>query len=283
MMRTRTSRSSNAKRQQQEAERAAQLAEQQRQLQLQAQQEAQAQRQRQLAADQAAQLAALKASAAKQKQQQQQRAEQLKQQQLRRAAKTGTTQGSAGRPAEAGAGRCPEESGRAGREGESPGAGRCASEEDGSGTPCPSRATARYGGRRSSTGTGLAKSGDGSGSGGTATSPGYATKCGRRVQPNVSWGGDTAGPRNRNFGALLAYHRHFIERGDHPQQRQRPMGRRRAAGCSEVRSQCRSTRTAKHRRVSRSHCVRQADGRLQRRPEPCARERIRRFGVCQLS
>ena len=49
------------------------------------------------------------------------------------------------------------------------------------------------GGGTSSSGNGLAKSGTGSGAGGTATSSGYAEKVQRRVRPNITWGGETAG------------------------------------------------------------------------------------------
>jgi colicin import membrane protein len=170
------------KRQQQEAQRAAQLAEQQRLQQLQTQQ-AEAKHQQQLA-DQAAQLAAQKAAALKQKQQQQQadklkqqlaeqqKQDQLKQQQLEDQEKKADAQKAAKAKADATAAqakkldqerraRLAQMQGMAGGEG--------------------------------STGEGLAKSGTGSGSGGTATSPGYADKVRRRVRPNIVWAGDTQG------------------------------------------------------------------------------------------
>jgi colicin import membrane protein len=48
-------------------------------------------------------------------------------------------------------------------------------------------------GGEGSTGNGLAKSGTGTGSGGNSTSPGYADKVKRRVQPNIVWSGATEG------------------------------------------------------------------------------------------
>jgi colicin import membrane protein len=178
------------KRQQQEAARAALLAEQQRQ-QLQAQQEAQAQRQQQLAQQQAAQLAAQKA-AEKQKQQQAQ-ADKLKQQQLAEQQKQEQLKQQ-----------------KAAQEQQQLEAQKKADAQKAAKTKAQADQSAKQkqldqerrmrlaqlqgmAGGESSTGNGLAKSGTGSGAGGTATSPGYAEKVQRRVRPNIVWTGDTQG------------------------------------------------------------------------------------------
>ncbi|MFM0266525.1 cell envelope integrity protein TolA [Paraburkholderia sediminicola] len=176
------------KRQQQEAARQAQLAEQLRQQKLQAQQEAEAKRQQQLAADQAAQ----KAAAAKQKQlqqQQQQQADKLKQQQL--ADQQKQQQQEQQKQADADAQKKADAQKAAKAKAQADAAtqakkldaerrARLAQMQGSAGAP-------------GSTGNGLAKSGTGSGSGGTATSPGYADKVRRVVRPNISWGGETEG------------------------------------------------------------------------------------------
>ncbi|MBB5547108.1 cell envelope integrity protein TolA [Paraburkholderia fungorum] len=180
------------KRQQQEAARQAQLAEQQRLQKLQAQQEAEAKRQQQLAAEQAAQLAAQKAAAAKQKQlqQQQQQAEKLKQQQL---AEQQKQQQLAEQQKQAEA--------EAQKKADAQKAAKAKAQADAAAQAKKLDAERRarlaqmqgLAGGEGTTGNGLAKSGTGSGSGGTATSPGYADKVRRVVRPNISWGGETEG------------------------------------------------------------------------------------------
>jgi colicin import membrane protein len=182
------------KRQQQEAAaKAALLAEQQRQK-LQAEQEAEAKRQQQLAEQQAAQLAAQKAAAEKLKQQQaqaeklkqQQLAEQqekLKQQQLEQQKAQQQAQAEAQQKADA------EKAAKAKQLAQQQAAKKQLDQER------RARLAQLQGmaGGESSTGNGLAKSGNGSGAGGTATSPGYAEKVQRRVRPNIVWAGDTQG------------------------------------------------------------------------------------------
>jgi len=185
------------KRQQQEAARQAQLAEQQRQKLL-AQQEAEAQRQQQLAQQQAAELAAQKAAAAKQKQQQQQQAEKLKQQQLAEQQKQEQLkqeqlkqqqQQEAQKQAQA----------EAQKKADADKAAKAKAQADAQAKKLDQERRARLAqmqgmaGGEGSTGNGLAKSGTGSGAGGTAASPGYAEKVQRRVRPNIIWTGDTAG------------------------------------------------------------------------------------------
>ncbi|HYS68103.1 MAG TPA: cell envelope integrity protein TolA [Paraburkholderia sp.] len=179
------------KRQQQEAARQAQLAEQQRQQKLQAQQEDEAKRQQQLAADQAAQ----KAAAAKQKQLQQQQqaekqrqqqlAEQQKQQQLKEQQQEQQKQADA----------------EAQKKADAQKAAKAKSQADAAAQAKKLDAERRarlaqmqgLAGGEGSTGNGLARSGTGSGSGGTAASPGYADKVRRVVRPNITWGGETEG------------------------------------------------------------------------------------------
>jgi len=179
------------KRQQQEAARQAQLAEQQRQQKLQAQQEDEAKRQQQLAADQAAQ----KAAAAKQKQLQQQQqaekqrqqqlAEQQKQQQLKEQQQEQQKQADA----------------EARKKADAQKAAKAKSQADAAAQAKKLDAERRarlaqmqgLAGGEGSTGNGLARSGTGSGSGGTAASPGYADKVRRVVRPNITWGGETEG------------------------------------------------------------------------------------------
>jgi colicin import membrane protein len=182
------------KRQQQEAAaKAALLAEQQR-LKLQAQQEAEAKRQQQLAEQQAAQLAAQKAAADKLKQQQvqaeklkqQQLAEQekLKQQQLEQQKAQQQAQLEAQQKADA------EKAAKAKQAAQQQAAAKKQLDQERRQRLAQLQGMA---GGESSTGNGLAKSGTGSGAGGTATSPGYAEKVQRRVRPNIVWAGDTQG------------------------------------------------------------------------------------------
>jgi colicin import membrane protein len=181
------------KRQQQEAARQAQLAEQLRQQKLQAQQEAEAKRQQQLAADQAAQLAAQKAAATKQKLQQQQQAEKLKQQQLADQQKQQLKEQQEQQQKQADA--------EAQKKADAQKAAKAKAQADAAAQAkkMDSERRARLAqmqgmaGGEGSTGNGLAKSGTGSGSGGTAASPGYADKVRRVVRPNISWGGETEG------------------------------------------------------------------------------------------
>jgi colicin import membrane protein len=179
------------KRQQQEAARQAQLAEQQRQQKLQAQQEAEAKRQQQLAADQAAQ----KAAAAKQKQlQQQQQADKLKQQQLAEQQKQQQLkeqQQEQQKQAEAEAQKKADALKAAKAKAQADAAAQV-KKLDAERRARLAQMQGSVGGE-GSTGNGLAKSGTGSGSGGTAASPGYADKVRRAVRPNISWGGETEG------------------------------------------------------------------------------------------
>lgn len=188
------------KREQQEAAaRAALLAEQQRQQKL-AEQEAQAERQRALEQQQAAlaaQKAAAAAAAAKLKQQQQlqqqlqqQHAEQLRQQQLAEQQKLAQQKQEqlkqeqlvAQKKAEA------EKAAKAQALAEQQARQKQLDQER------RTRLAQLQGlAGESSTGQGLAKSGTGSGSGGTASSPGYADKVKRRVRPNIVWAGETQG------------------------------------------------------------------------------------------
>ncbi|MGV2291329.1 cell envelope integrity protein TolA [Trinickia sp. YCB016] len=180
------------KQQEEAAAKAALLAEQQR-LKLQAQQEAEAKRQQQLAEQQAAQLAAQKATADKLKQQQaqaeklkqQQLAEQekLKQQQLEQQKAQQQAQLEAQQKADA------DKAAKAKQLAQQQAAKKQLDQER------RARLAQMQGmaGGESSTGNGLAKSGTGSGAGGTATSPGYAEKVQRRVRPNIVWAGDTQG------------------------------------------------------------------------------------------
>jgi colicin import membrane protein len=184
------------KRQQQQAAREAQLAEQQRQQKLQAQQEAEAKRQQQLAADQAAQLAAQKAAAAKLKQQQQQQqAEKLKQQQLAEQQKQEQLkeqqQEQQQKQAEAEAQKKTDAQKAAKAKAQADAAAQ-AKKVDAERRARLAQMQGMAGGT-SSTSDGLGKSGTGSGSGGTAASPGYADKVRRAVRPNISWGGETEG------------------------------------------------------------------------------------------
>ncbi|CAB3766483.1 cell envelope integrity protein TolA [Paraburkholderia humisilvae] len=173
------------KRKQEEAARAAQLAEQQRQQQLQAQQEADAKRQQQLAEQQAEMAAALKKQ---QLQQQQLQAQKLKQQQLAEQQKQDQlkeqqqAQADAQQKAEA------DKAAKAKAAAQAEAAKKLDQERR-------QRLAALQGmaGGEGSSGNGLAKSGTGSGAGGTATSPGYAEKVQRRVRPNIVWAGDTQG------------------------------------------------------------------------------------------
>ncbi|WP_133650345.1 cell envelope integrity protein TolA [Paraburkholderia flava] len=174
------------KRKQEEAARQAQLAEQQRQK-LQAQQEAEAdaKRQQQLAAQQAAQLAQQKAADAKQKQQQadklrqQQLAEQQKQQQLEQQKEDQQKQAQADAKKKADADK----------------AAKAKAQADVQAKKLDQERRARLAqmqglaGGEGSTGNGLAKSGTGSGSGGTAISPGYADKVKRLVKQNLNYAG----------------------------------------------------------------------------------------------
>ncbi|MFM0308990.1 cell envelope integrity protein TolA [Paraburkholderia sp. RL17-383-BIF-A] len=188
------------KRQQQEAARQAQLAEQQRQQKLQAQQEAEAKRQQQLAAEQAAQLAAQKAAAAKQKQQQQQQqqqeanklkqqqlAEQQKQQQLKEQQQEQQKQAEAEAQKKADAQKAAKAKAQADAAAQ---AKKLDAERRARLAQMQGLAT---GGTGSTTSDGLGKNGTGSGSGGTATSPGYSDKVRRAVRPNITWGGETSG------------------------------------------------------------------------------------------
>ncbi|MFL9894600.1 cell envelope integrity protein TolA [Paraburkholderia sp. RL17-381-BIF-C] len=185
------------KRQQQEAARQAQLAEQQRQQKLQAQQEAEAKRQQQLAAEQTAQLAAQKAAAAKQKQQQQQQeanklkqqqlAEQQKQQQLKEQQQEQQKQAEAEAQKKADAQKAAKAKAQADAAAQ---AKKLDAERRARLAQMQGLAT---GGTGSTTSDGLGKNGTGSGSGGTATSPGYSDKVRRAVRPNITWGGETSG------------------------------------------------------------------------------------------
>ena len=176
------------KRQQQEAAaRAALLAEQERQRQL-AEQEAQAKRQREL--QQQAELAAQKAADKLKKQQaeklrQQQLAEQQKQEQLKQKKEDELKQQQleAQKKAEA------EKAAKA---------KALAQQQQQAKQKLDQERRARLAqlqglAGESSTGNGLAKSGAGTGSGGTAASPGYADKVKRRVRPNIVWAGETEG------------------------------------------------------------------------------------------
>ncbi|TDY25326.1 cell division and transport-associated protein TolA [Paraburkholderia sp. BL6665CI2N2] len=188
------------KRQQQEAAREAQLAEQQRQQKLQAQQEAEAKRQQQLAAEQAAQLAAQKAAAAKQKQQQQQadkqkqqqlaeqqKQQQLKEQQLKEQQQEQQKQAEAEAQKKADAQKAAKAKAQADAAAQ---AKKLDAERRARLAQMQGLAT---GGTGSTTSDGLGKSGTGSGSGGTAASPGFNDKVQRRVHPNVIWSGPTEG------------------------------------------------------------------------------------------
>jgi colicin import membrane protein len=177
------------KRQQQQAARDAQLAEQQRQQQLQAQQEADAKRQQQLAADQAAMAAALK-----QKQQQQQQADRLKQQQLAQQQKQEAQKAQDDAQAEAQKKADAQKTAKAKAQ-QAQQAQAQADAQKKLDQERRARLAQMQGmvGGEGSTGNGLAKSGTGSGAGGTATSPGYAEKVQRRVRPNIVWAGDTQG------------------------------------------------------------------------------------------
>ncbi|MFM0552670.1 cell envelope integrity protein TolA [Paraburkholderia sediminicola] len=184
------------KRQQQEAARQAQLAEQQRQQKLQAQQEAEAKRQQQLAADQAAQLAAQKAAAAKQKQQQQQQADKLKQQQLAEQQKQQQLkeqQQEQQKQAEADAQKKADAQKAAKAKAQADAAAQAKKVDAERRARLAQMQGLATGGTGSTTSDGLGKSGTGSGSGGTATSPGYSDKVRRAVRPNISWGGETGG------------------------------------------------------------------------------------------
>jgi colicin import membrane protein len=180
------------KREQQEAAaRAALLAEQQRQQQL-AEQEAQAQRQRALEQQQAAlaaQKAAAAAAAAKLKQQQQlqqQHAEQLRQQLVEQQKLAQEKQEQ--QQLEAQKKAAAEKAAKAQALAEQQARQKQLDQER------QTRLAQLQGlAGESSTGQGLAKSGTGSGSGGTATSPGYADKVKRRVRPNIVWAGETQG------------------------------------------------------------------------------------------
>lgn len=177
------------KRQQQEAAaRAALLEQQERQRQL-AEQEAQAKRQRELAQQQ--ELAAQKAAADKLKKQQadklrqQQLAEQQKQEQLKQQKEEERKQQQleAQKKAEA------EKAAKA---------KALAQQQQQAKQKLDQERRARLAqlqglAGESSTGNGLAKSGTGTGSGGTAASPGYADKVKRRVRPNIVWAGETEG------------------------------------------------------------------------------------------
>ena len=178
-------------RKQQEAAREAQLAEQQRQQKLQAQQEAEAKRQQQLAAEQAAQ----KAAAHKQKQlQQQQQADKLKQQQLAEQQKQQQLkeqQQEQQKQAEAEAQKKADAQKAAKAKAQAEAAAQ-AKKLDAERRARLAQMQGMAGGE-GSTGNGLAKSGTGSGSGGTAASPGYADKVRRVVRPNITWGGETEG------------------------------------------------------------------------------------------
>lgn len=182
------------KRQQQEAARQAQLAEQLRQQKLQAQQEAEAKRQQQLAADQAAQLAAQKAAAAKQKQQQQQQADKLKQQQLadqQKQQQLKEQQQEQQKQADADAQKKADAQKAAKAKAQADAAAQAKKVD----TERRARLAQMMQGSAGGTGStdGLGKSGTGTGSGGTATSPGYSDKVRRAVRPHISWGGETAG------------------------------------------------------------------------------------------
>jgi colicin import membrane protein len=185
------------KRQQQEAARQAQLAEQQRQQKLQAQQEAEAKRQQQLAADQAAQLAAQKAAAAKQKQQQQQQqADKLKQQQLadqQKQQQLKEQQQEQQKQAEADAQKKADAQKAAKAKAQADAAAQAKKVDAERRARLAQMQGLATGGTGSTTSDGLGKSGTGSGSGGTATSPGYSDKVRRAVRPNISWGGETSG------------------------------------------------------------------------------------------
>ncbi|SIT42754.1 Protein TolA [Paraburkholderia ribeironis] len=178
------------KRQQQEAAREAQLAEQQRQQKLRAQQEADAKRQQELAAEQAAQLAAQKAASARLKQQQQQQAEKLKQQQLAEQQKQQQEQEQKQAEAEAQKKADAQKAAKAKAQAEA--AAQAKKQLD---AERRTRLAQMQGmaGSPGSTGNGLAKSGTGTGSGGTAASSGFNDKVQRRVRPNVIWSGPTEG------------------------------------------------------------------------------------------
>ncbi|ASL43456.1 Chromosome partition protein Smc [Burkholderia sp. AD24] len=185
------------KRQQQEAARQAQMAEQLRQQKLQAQQEAEAKRQQQLAADQAAQLAAQRAAAAKQKQQQQQQqqADRLKQQQLADQQKQQLKeqqQQEQQKQADADAQKKVDAQKAAKAKAQADAAAQ-AKKVDAERRARLAQMMQGSTGGTSSTNDGLGKSGAGSGSGGTATSPGYVDKVRRAVLHNISWGGATEG------------------------------------------------------------------------------------------
>ncbi|TKC91116.1 cell envelope integrity protein TolA [Trinickia terrae] len=181
------------KRQQQEAAaKAALLAEQQR-LKLQAQQEAEAKRQQQLAEQQAAQLAAQKAAAEKLKQQQAQ-AEKLKQQQLAEQQKLKQQQLEQQKAAQ----QAQLEAQQKADADKAAKAKQLAQQQAAAKKQLDQERRTRLAQLQglagdSPTGNGLAKSGTGSGSGGTAASPGYADKVKRRVRPNIVWAGDTDG------------------------------------------------------------------------------------------
>ncbi|WGS50513.1 cell envelope integrity protein TolA [Paraburkholderia sp. D15] len=181
------------KRQQQEAARQAQLAEQLRQQKLQAQQEAEAKRQQQLAADQAAQKAAAlkqKQLQQQQQQQQQQQAEKLKQQQLAEQQKQQQLKEQQ-KQAEAEAQKKADAQKAAKAKAQADAAAQAKKVD----AERRARLAQMMQGIAGGTGStdGLGKSGTGSGSGGTATSPGYSDKVRRAVRPHISWGGETAG------------------------------------------------------------------------------------------
>ncbi|MGF6599192.1 colicin import membrane protein [Paraburkholderia sp. GAS448] len=179
------------KRQQQEAAREAQLAEQQRQK-LQAQQEAEAKRQQQLAQQQAEDLAAQKAAAAKQKQQQQQ-ADKLKQQQLAEQQKQQQLKQQQDEEKQA------QAEAQKKTDAEKAAKAKAQAQAEAQSKKLDDERRARLAqlqgmaGGEGSTGNGLAKSGTGSGAGGTAASPGFAEKVQRLVRPKIVWGGDTQG------------------------------------------------------------------------------------------
>ncbi|WP_233864252.1 cell envelope integrity protein TolA [Paraburkholderia adhaesiva] len=177
------------KHKQEEAARQAQLAEQQR-LQLQQQQEAAAKRQQQLAAQQAAQLAAQqKAAKLKQQQEQQAAAAKLKQQQLD--AQKKQQQEDEQKQAQL----------EAQKKADAAKAAKAKAQADAQATKkLDAERNARIaqmqglaGGSENAGGNGLAKSGTGSGAGGTAASSGYAEKVQRLVRPKIIWAGATEG------------------------------------------------------------------------------------------
>lgn len=181
----------------QEKKRQQQLADQQRRLQLQAQQQAEAKRQQQLA-DQAEQLAAQKAAAAKQKQQQQQaekQAEKQRQQQLADQQKQQQLKEQQQEDQQKQAQADAQKKADAQKAAKAKAQADAAAQNKKLDAERRARLSAMQGmaGGAGSTGEGLAKSGTGSGSGGTATSPGYADKVRRRVRPFVSWAGETEG------------------------------------------------------------------------------------------